>query len=114
MAGWLDVDFVAEVIGADIWPDVDTTAAGHHVEAVRSWVEDRRPDVVFETTDDNDEVTVVAPPHLRVAAAMLAYRCYRSLSFPEKELGQAPELAAMLGIGKARRFSVGGAATVTL
>jgi hypothetical protein len=110
VAGWLDASFVAEVLGADIMSDVDTAVMDVHADAVRSWVEDRRPDVVFGAAE-GDEPAVSS--HLRVAAAMLAYRCYRSRSYPEDELGQAPELSAMLGIGKGRRFSFGGAATVT-
>lgn len=112
MVAWLDEQVVAEVIGADLAGDVDTTSLGQFADAVRSWVEDRRPDL-FVTVDGSAPGEDPRPPaHVRLAAAMLAFRCYRNRTIPADELGNDEALAAMLGIGKRRGLRFGGAAPV--
>lgn len=112
---WLDGAKVKAVIGADVAADVDTPALELFAGAARSYVEDRRPDLwAMDPADDPlDPVLppVFTPPaHVVVAAAMLAYRCYLSRTTAADELGRAPDLAAMLGVGKSRKFGFGGAA----
>lgn len=101
MSGWLDAAVVTGVIGGDLAGDVDTASLERFAGAVASWLEDRRPDVFV-------------PPgprqHFIVAAAMLAYETYRNRTTPDQEIGDSPELAGMLGIGKQRGLRFGGAA----
>lgn len=122
MAGWLDSEVAGAVIGADLLSGVDTDSFAVHVEAARTFVEDRRPDLFGPALDedglpvlDEDAVPVVEfdpPKHVVLAAAMLAYRTYSNRTKPEAEVGDATELRVMLGIGKSRGLRFGGARVV--
>lgn len=111
MAGWLDSTVAGAVIGADLLSGVDTTSFAVHVEAARTFVEDRRPDLFVAGVDEDDvPVVVFTPPkHVVLAAAMLAYRTYSNRTKPDAEIGDATELRVMLGIGKTRGLRFGGA-----
>lgn len=122
MAGWLDGTVAGTVIGADLLSGVDTASFAVHVEAARTFVEDRRPDLFAPAVDegglpvlDEDDVPVLVyspPRHVVVAAAMFAYRTYSNRTKPEAEIGDATELRVMLGIGRSRGLRFGGARVV--
>lgn len=113
MPDWLDSAVAGTVIGADLLSGVDTAPFDVHVEAARSFVEERRPDLFVVTVVDDEEVATFTPPaHVVTAAAMLAYRTYQNRTVPEAELGTSDDLRAMLRIGKSRGLRFGGAAPV--
>lgn len=102
MVVWLEQVSAEAVLGADLASDLDDAFAVH-VASVKSYIEDRRPDL-------GKPGSFTPPEHVETAAAMLAYRCYLSRTTPGTELGNDETLARMLGIGKHRRFRFGGAA----
>ncbi|MBT56595.1 MAG: hypothetical protein CMF72_24745 [Mameliella sp.] len=109
MPEWLDGTVVAEVIGADLAAGTDTTVLNVHADAVREYVEDRRPDLFVPALVDGDPAVFTPPGSVVLAAGMLAYRTYQNRTKPESEIADLPDLAAMLKIGKRRGLRFGGA-----
>lgn len=120
MASWLDAEKVGAVLGADLAGNLDQEKLDEQCDAAAGFVEDRRRDLFVSNDEDPPVVTFEPGPHVVWGAAMLAYRLYERTKSPlgilgTTDLGPAgilredPDIARMLGIGRARRFRSGGA-----
>lgn len=122
---WLDSEKVVAVLGNDLAESLDQTKLQESCEATRDFVEGKRPDLwVTDATVDPPVSTYEPGAGVTYGAALYAHRLYHRTRTPlgtqSTDAGQSgilredPDIARLLGIGRARRFRFGGAAPVTV
>lgn len=116
---WLEPSTVTAVLGSGVSEGLEADALAAIVPGVRSWVEDKRKDLV-ELTGDPPNPEFQASPHITLGAALLVYRIYDRRRTPAGLLGSSedgyagiirddPDIARFLGIGASSRFVFGAA-----
>lgn len=120
MTEWVDAAKVQAILGADLSSDLDTDALEEACTATRSYVEEKRADLLLPVDPPTDPVTYefTPTPSVIYGAAMLAYRWYSRRKSPLGVLGftddgasgilrDDPDIARQLGIGSYGRFVFG-------
>lgn len=119
-ATWLDASTVTAALGEDLAEPVDTVALQSWCDGTRSYVEGKRSDLFVPVEGDDEAAPVFTPtPSVVSGAVLLAWRFYARRTTPLGVLGfsedgaagilrEDPDVAKLLGIGKAGRFVFGG------
>jgi len=114
---WLEPSTVTAVLGSGLSEQLDDGALAAIVPGVRSYVEEKRPDLVVIDTEAETE-TFTPTPHVVLGAAMLVWRTYDRRRTPAGLLGSSedgyagivrddPDIARYLGIGSSAKFVFG-------
>ena len=115
---WLEPSTVTAVLGSGLTEQLDMTALGAVLPGVRSFVEEKRKDLLVGAGDPV-VFTFTPTPHVVLGAVHLAHRLYQRRTTPLGILGatedgytgiirEDPDIARLLGIGAAGKFVFGG------
>lgn len=121
---WLDGAKVSELLGS-LAVDLEETPLQSACDAARSFVEEKRGDLWVSDGGDPAVLTYTPTPAVVHGAALYAYRLYQRRNNPLGILGttdvgpagilrEDPDIARLLGIGRARGFRFGAPRPVTV